>query len=75
MLPWSTCNNWWNLPSCRTLGDMHNYTALAKASCHASSSTINASITECLQNATENLAQYTSPVKEFWEYVLQKTVI
>jgi solute carrier family 6 GABA transporter-like protein 1 len=67
LLPWSTCNNWWNLPSCRTLAQMRNYSALL------SCTITNTSIVECRQNATEHLAQFTSPVKEFWEYVLETT--
>jgi len=66
VLPWSTCGHWWNLDSCRTLSQVRNIT-------HAAQCTVahlSANQTEvCLKNLTEHLAQFTSPVKEFWEYV------
>lgn len=64
-LPWITCNNWWNLPTCRTLTQMRNYST----SMSCSTTTVSKAI--CLKNATEHLSQFTSPVKEFWEYVSQ----
>ena len=73
ILPWSTCNNWWNLDSCRTLDQMRNITK--SISCNSPTLTNNASIAACLHNATEQLARYTSPVKEFWEYVLRLSYI
>jgi hypothetical protein len=48
---------------------MRNYSA--SISCPSTYYTTNASVAACLQNATEHLAQYTSPVKEFWEYVFE----
>jgi hypothetical protein len=70
LLPWSTCNNWWNLGSCRTLAQMRNYSA--SISCSTPLLTTNASVTACLRNASAHMAQFTSPVKEFWEYVVKK---
>jgi hypothetical protein len=49
---------------------MRNYSA--SSPCSAPHLTANASIALCLQNVTEHLSQYTSPVKEFWEYVIHK---
>ncbi|CAF1978701.1 unnamed protein product [Rotaria magnacalcarata] len=65
LLPWSTCNNWWNLKSCRTLAQMHNYTSVL--SCSRATFTTNVSMMACMNNASEHLKQFTSPVKEFWE--------
>ncbi|CAF1447953.1 unnamed protein product [Adineta steineri] len=65
LLPWSTCNNWWNLESCRTLTQMRNYSA--SVICSASDFTTDTSMETCLHNKSVYLAQYTSPVKEFWE--------
>jgi solute carrier family 6 (neurotransmitter transporter, GABA) member 1 len=67
-LPWSTCKNAWNLNSCRTLSEMKNLSSMA--TCPASLFTTNASMNVCLRNATDQLAQYTNPVKEFWEFVV-----
>ncbi|CAF4530678.1 unnamed protein product, partial [Rotaria magnacalcarata] len=66
----STCNNWWNLKSCRTLAQMHNYTSVL--SCSRATFTTNVSMMACMNNASEHLKQFTSPVKEFWEYVLEQ---
>jgi hypothetical protein len=52
---------------------MRNYSTLV--SCPATQFTTNASLTACLRNASEQLAQFTSPVKEFWEYVVEKNQI
>ncbi|CAF3727899.1 unnamed protein product [Rotaria socialis] len=65
LLPWSTCNNWWNLKSCRTLAQMHNYTTVL--SCSPVKFTTNDTMMACMNNASEHLKQFTSPVKEFWE--------
>lgn len=65
VLPWSTCNNWWNLESCRTLAQMKNITK--SFACNSPTLTTNASMAACLENANEHLAHFTSPVKEFWE--------
>lgn len=65
LLPWSTCNNWWNLASCRTLPQMRNYTAVLK--CSPEIYKTNLTMIACLKNTTQHLAQFTSPVKEFWE--------
>jgi hypothetical protein len=50
---------------------MRNYTSTARATCAASNLVTNISITTCIQDAAENFRNYTSPVKEFWEYVFQ----
>ncbi len=64
ILPWSTCDNWWNLGSCRTLTEMRNYTSMM---CSLSNLSDNQQVKVCLQNTKHHLMNFTSPVKEFWE--------
>jgi solute carrier family 6 GABA transporter-like protein 1 len=64
VLPWSTCNNWWNLNSCRTLSEMRNHTSMM---CSSSNFSNDQQLKICLHNATHSLTNFTSPVKEFWE--------
>ncbi|CAF1107259.1 unnamed protein product [Adineta ricciae] len=61
LLPWTTCGNWWNQDSCRTLDQLHNYTSVMNC-------------TSCEQSMRNHLTQFTNPVKEFWDNnVLQIT--
>lgn len=69
ILPWSTCNNWWNLASCRTLAEVRNITQAAH--CTAAHLSVNQSQI-CVKNLAENLTKFTSPVTEFWEYVFHE---
>ncbi|CAF1178127.1 unnamed protein product [Didymodactylos carnosus] len=52
----------WNTDQCRTISDMRNYTQYL-TTC---SSQNNSNLT-CYYNITEQLQQFSSPVKEFWE--------
>ena len=69
-LPWSTCNNWWNTDSCRTLEQMKNITSAS--ACSSLSKINNASFAVCVQNFSKTLTEYSNPVKEFWEFVVSR---
>jgi len=57
-LPWASCNNWWNTASCRPYDQV--------------CSVLNATASNDTDTDTSNCpgrANFTSPVREYWEYV------
>ena len=55
-LPWASCDNWWNSAQCRPY--------------HALCTEANATATINLIDACAARQNFTSPVREFWEYAL-----
>ena len=87
VVPWATCNNWWNTPACRTAEDLkgalqttHNSSLLnSTSSCVNGTLTtfVNGSsvFTNCTSNETVSaLFKSTTPSEEYWDhYVLRIT--
>ena len=57
-LPWASCGQWWNTPNCRSFY-------------HACGNESNGTSTTTTEADTDSLYRenFTSPVREFWEYV------
>ena len=54
-LPWATCGNWWNTANCRSFYHACNQTTTPD--------TVTSTVA-C------DRVNFTSPVREYWEYVL-----
>ena len=76
VLPWSHCDNWYNTDSCRSEYDRPICSNATNASSEVSytngvlpstAMTVMASINET--QCDDGAINYTSPVREFWEYV------
>lgn len=68
-VPWRTCNNWWNTVSCVSQYERKNLNCWDKM--------INGTAGKVCSVAAVNISttELTDPVKEFWEYVSQKSLI
>lgn len=82
IVPWKTCNNWWNTPACRTAESLNENQGITNSSQLNSTinSCINGTITRLVNgssvvaNCTTVEVKTTMPSEEYWDhYVLRIT--